>query len=80
MTLKISDNILKSSGLTRTQLILEIAISFYERKILSLGKAAQFSNLHRIQFQKELADRKIAIHYSEKDLDDDLKTLENLGL
>lgn len=80
MTLTIADNVLKSSGLTEKQLILEIAISLYQRKILSLGKAAAFTNLHRFQFQKALSERKIAIHFSEKDLEKDLTTLENLGL
>ena len=80
MTLNISDSILKSSGLTKDQLILEIAISLYERSILSLGKAALLANVHRIQFQKALADREISVHYSEKDLDEDLRTLDKLGL
>ena len=80
MTITISDNILKSCGLSEKEFLLEIAISLYQRKILSLGKAASLASLHRIHFQKALSQRKIPIHFSELDLEQDLRTLDKLGL
>ncbi len=58
----------------------QFSVSLYERKVLSLGKAAALAHLHRIQFQKELAVREIPIHYSEQDLENDLDTLDRLSI
>lgn len=80
MTLNISDQILQASGLTEEELILEIAVALYQREILSLGKAAAFANMHRMTFQAALAERKVPINYSVEDLEDDLATLDKLGL
>ena len=76
----IEPDIIESSGLSEQQFILEIALYFYERKILSLGKAAAFAKLHRISFQKELASRKIPVHFTIEDVEKDLRTLEALGV
>ncbi|MEM6318486.1 MAG: UPF0175 family protein [Bacteroidota bacterium] len=78
MTLTISDSIIKSSGLSEEELILEIAVSLYAREVLSLGKAAKFAKIHRFQFQKALATRKISIHLSEQEVEEDMKTIERL--
>ena len=59
---------------------MEIALYLYGRKILSLGKAAAFAKLPRIVFQKELAKRKMPIHFTIEEVEKDLKTLESLGL
>ncbi|KGE88371.1 hypothetical protein IX84_09260 [Phaeodactylibacter xiamenensis] len=80
MTLNISDQILQASGLTEEELTVEIAVALYQREILSLGKAAAFANMHRMIFQAALAERKVPINYSVEDLEDDLATLDKLGL
>jgi len=80
MGVVIGPEIIESSGLSEQEFLLEIALSLYERKILSLGKAALVANLHRNAFQKELAKRKIAIHFSIEEVEKDLKTLTALGI
>jgi predicted HTH domain antitoxin len=80
MTLNISDQVLQASGLTEDELTLEIAVALYQREILSLGKAADFAGLHRMAFQAALYKRKVPINYDIEDLEDDLETLEKLGL
>jgi len=80
MTLNISDQVLQASGLTEEELTLEIAVALYQREILSLGKAADFAGLHRMAFQAALYERKVPINYDIEDLEDDLETLEKLGL
>ncbi|MBK8562885.1 MAG: UPF0175 family protein [Saprospiraceae bacterium] len=80
MGVVIEPEIIQSSGLSEQEFVLEIAIYLYERKILSLGKAAAFARLHRIAFQKELAKRKTPLHLTIEDVEKDLKTLEALGL
>jgi predicted HTH domain antitoxin len=42
-----------------------------------MGKARLLAGLDLLSFQKELAKRKIDIHYTEEDLD---KDLSNLGI
>ena len=76
----IEPEIIQSSGLSEQDFILEIALFLYGRKILSLGKAAAFAKLHRIAFQKELAKRKMSIHFTIEEVNKDLKTLESLGI
>ena len=80
MTLNISDQILQASGLTEEELTLEIAVALYQREILSLGKAADFAGLHRMAFQAALSEREVPLNYDVEDLEDDLKTLDKLGL
>ncbi len=80
MGVVIEPAIIQSSGLTEEEFVLEIALYLYERKILSLGKAATFAKLHRIAFQKELAKHKMPIHFTIEDVENDLKTLESLGV
>ena len=78
MTLNISDQILQASGLTEEELTLEIAVSLYQREILSLGKAAVFAGLHRMAFQAALSERKVPLNYSVEDLEADLNTLDRI--
>lgn len=80
MGVVIGPEIIQSSGLSEEEFRLEIALSLYERKILSLGKAADFASLHRIAFQKELAKRKIAVHFTIEEIEKDLRTLDALGV
>ncbi len=76
----IEPDIIQSSGLSEEEFLLELALSLYEKKILSLGKAAQMAGIHRMAFQKELCHRKIAIHFSIEEVEKDLKTLDSLGI
>ena len=78
MTLNISDQVLQASGLTEEELTLEIAVALYQREILSLGKAAELANLHRMAFQAALSERKVPINYSVEDLEADLATLNRV--
>ena len=80
MGVVISPDIIQASGLSEQDFMLEIAISLYDRKVLSLGKASEIANLHRMIFQKELAKRKIPIHFTIEEVEKDLKTLEALGV
>ncbi|MCF8372774.1 MAG: UPF0175 family protein [Bacteroidales bacterium] len=57
---------------------LEIAIWLFKTERISLGKAANFVGMHKILFQKELAKRKIPVHYDIADFKEDIKTLSEL--
>lgn len=76
MTINIEDDIVKKIGLQEQELLLELAITMFTSERLTLGQASRMSRLHQSQFQKELAKRRIPIHYGEAELLEDIKTLK----
>ena len=56
MSLIISDNIIKASGLSEREFSIEIVLMLFQQDKLSLGKASELLEMHRMQFQKLLAD------------------------
>jgi predicted HTH domain antitoxin len=78
MSIIISDEIIHSTSYTEFELRLEISIFLYQKKILSIGQASKMTQLSRLKYQKELADRKVPINYDLDDFKNDLETLEVL--
>ncbi|WP_208599065.1 UPF0175 family protein [Desulfonatronum thioautotrophicum] len=76
MTIEIPDDIMATVKFppdrAREELLKEIAFSFYERKILSMGSARKLSGLDKWAFIDGLAARKIERHYSEEELLEDI--------
>lgn len=77
MSLVISDEIIQASGLSEQELMLELIILLFQKNNISIGKASQLAQMPLLQFQNQLAQRNITIHYDESDLEVDLK---NLGM
>ncbi|MBE9199785.1 MULTISPECIES: UPF0175 family protein [unclassified Nodularia (in: cyanobacteria)] len=77
MSLVISDEIVQASGLSEQELMLELIILLFQKNNISIGKASQLAQMPLLQFQNELAQRNITIHYDESDLEVDL---QNLGM
>ncbi len=75
MSLVISDDIIRASGLSERELLLEIVLMIFRQDKISLGKASELLKLHRMQFQQLLADRGICVHYDVAEFQEDLKTL-----
>ena len=76
MSTIISEEIVKASGLSEKELILELIILLFQRNKISIGKASQLAQIPLLQFQQELAARKISVHYDESDLEVDLRNLQ----
>ncbi|MFM7219511.1 MAG: UPF0175 family protein [Nodosilinea sp.] len=76
MSLVISDDLVRASGLSENELFLEIVLMLFRQDKISLGKASELMEMHRMQFQKLLADRGICVHYDVAELQEDLKTLQ----
>ena len=74
MTVEISDEIIAASHLTLEEVRLGLAIWLFQEKQVSLGKSAKVAGMHKMLFQKELAKRKIPVHYTEEDFERDLKS------
>lgn len=75
MALIISDETLSKANTSATELLIDFACYLYEKKRMSMGQARHLAGLDQISFQKALAERDINIHYTEKDLNTDLKNL-----
>ena len=74
MKIEIAETQLKSSGLNEADLKLELAVFLFEKNIFTLGNAAEFCGLHKMEVQRVLADRNIPLHYTNEMLQQDLET------
>lgn len=54
-------------------LLVELAISLYQRGILSFGKARELSKLPKWEFHEELGRRKIERHYDMESFEEDFE-------
>ena len=77
--LEVSQDILDSARLTIHELRIELAVSLYAQGRLSIGKARELAEMSLWQFRQLLAFRRISPHYDEKDLQEDVTTLRELG-
>ena len=79
MSLTILEEIIRSTRMSDEELAQEIAVMLYQKEKLTLGQASRLSKMSQIQFQHILASRKISLHYDEKELEEDISTLKELG-
>jgi predicted HTH domain antitoxin len=75
MTLVLPDDPVTNS-FTAKDLLLELACALYARRRVSLSQGARIAGMERLDFQAELCDREIPVHYSEADLRYDLDVLQ----
>jgi predicted HTH domain antitoxin len=54
----------------------DLAVLLYRRKKMSLAKAARWCGMTRLEFQSAMSERGVEIHFTEEDLQHDLKTLD----
>lgn len=54
----------------------ELALYFFQRKLLSFGQARRLAELPVIAFMDLLRERKIPLHYELLDYEEDLKTIQ----
>ncbi len=74
----VSQDILDSARLTIPELKVELAVHLYAQGRLSFGKARELAEMSVWEFRQTLGSRRIAPHYDEGDLDDDLTTFRHL--
>ncbi len=78
-TLEVSQDILDSARLTLAELKVEMAVYLYTQGRLSIGKARELASIALWEFRQLLASRRIAPHYDELALSEDVATLRDLG-
>jgi len=79
MSLLVSDEIVRASGLSESELLLEILILLFQQDKISLGKASELLEMNQIRFQRLLADRGICVHYDVVEFQEDLQHLQAKG-
>lgn len=79
MSLVISDEIVKASGFSEEELLLEVVLLLFKEERISLGKAAELLNISQIRFQRLISDRGICIHYDVAELHEDIRHLTAKG-
>lgn len=79
MSLNISDEVLNSSGMTGSELLVEIAVMLFLQERVSLGKASKIAEMNYVEFQELLAQRNISMHYDVEEFEEDIKTLQATG-
>lgn len=57
----------------REELLSELAISLYQREIVTSAQACRLLGIERYQFEGLLWKRHIPVHYSDEDLDQDIR-------
>lgn len=77
LKLEIPDEILPAlklpAGEEITQMREELAIALYQRGILSIGKARVLAQMTKWEFEELLGKRKIIRHYTDEDLEEDIR-------
>ena len=61
------------------QLRFDLALGLFVDNKVSLGQASKIARMGGIQFQRELAARKIPLHYGIEEFREDLRTIESLS-
>ena len=79
MSLTISDDIVRASGLSESDLLLELIVLLFQQEKLSLGKASELLGMSQIRFQKLIADRGICVHYDVAEFQEDIQHLKQKG-
>ena len=79
MSLVISEEVVKASGLSGEELLLEIILLLFQRDKISLGKAAELLQMSQFRLQKIMAERKICFHYDVAEFQEDIEHLQAKG-
>lgn len=78
MVLELPGDLIFVPAYTEQDLKVDIAVMLYQRKALTLARAARWVGMTRLQFQKALADRNVSINYTVADFEVDMATLKSM--
>lgn len=77
--IEIPQEVAHITRMTPQELKQELAITLYEQRKLSFGKAREMTGATVGAFQQLLGSRGIAVHYDLPEYHEDLETLKTLG-
>ncbi len=79
MSLIISDEVVKASGMSEEELFLEVILLLFQQEKISLGRAAELLKMSQIHFQRLISERGLCIHYDVPELREDIEHLTAKG-
>jgi predicted HTH domain antitoxin len=79
MSVLVSDELLQAANMSDAELKTELAVLLYQQKKLGLSKAREFAGVALVEFQQELARRKIPVFDDLASLDIEISQLKMLG-
>ena len=79
MTLVIDDDVLLAAKMSAADVRTELGVALFREEKLTLAQAAEVAEMDRLTFQHVLAARRIPLHYTAEDWQEDLKASATLG-
>ena len=79
VSLVISEDELRMTGMTESALRLEIAVLLFRKEKLTLEQASRLASVTRIEYQRVLAGREIPVHYDVEEFQRDVCALKEAG-
>ncbi len=74
----IPDDIIEATGMSESELKIEIAVQLFKLKKITIEQASRLAGMPRLEFQHLLASRRISLHYDIEDFKNDLEMLKRL--
>ncbi len=65
-------------GMTEQELRQELAVALFQQERATLAKAARIAGISRLDFQRLLAERQIAVHYTVEDWEQEQQSSDTL--
>jgi predicted HTH domain antitoxin len=78
MTITIPDETFGQLRLTPEQTCMEIAVGLFADRRVTLARAAKIAGVSFLTFQREMARRRIPLHYETADFEADVRTLAGM--
>lgn len=76
--LELPDDLLSSARMSIDEVRIELAVTLYESRRQSIGKARELAQMPLWQFRQLLASRKIPVDLTPRELDQEIATLQHL--
>ena len=70
------ESLVAQESIDRDSASLKMALFLFQNDWYSLGKASELAGMRPMQFQQELANRQLSVHYDRDDYEQDSTTLE----
>jgi predicted HTH domain antitoxin len=79
MSVTIPAEVLEASRMSEAEMRQEIAAMLFQKEKLTLAQASRLAGMNLLRFQHLLSSRGIEPHYGVEELEQDLRTLRELG-
>lgn len=79
MTLELNDAVIEQTGLSPTEVVLELAVHLFETGKITVGQGGELTGLGHVGFQRELGKRRIPLDFDTQDWAHERQSLLHLN-